>query len=127
MSRKKRTSAQRPEENRQFSLTQKWIVGLILTVTFLAFANSIWNGFAYDDTTQILQNESIRSYKYIPLILTKESWFWRIEQDKDPNKDVGPSTPYYRPLVMIYLMVGWSLFKETAAGYHMMNILLHLI
>jgi protein O-mannosyl-transferase len=109
------------------AISQNWIIGLILGLTFLAFANSIENGFAYDDRTQILQNESIRSFSNIPLVLTRESWFWRVLQDKDPNKEEGPTTPYYRPLAMIYLMIGWSLFHLSPAGWHLMNILVHMI
>ena len=151
MSRKKRTRAQnkqhpdttpapqsrgvnRPDSRNthrpaasNLSMPQNWVIGLILVVTFLAFANTVSNGFVYDDTTQILQNESIRSFSNIPLVITKESWFWRVVQDKDPNKEAGPTTPYYRPLVMIYLMVGWRLFGDSPAGWHMLNILLHLV
>jgi tetratricopeptide (TPR) repeat protein len=138
MSRKTRTRTQNKQQpaayhvNKQpdasrYTLSRNWIIGLILAATFAVFANSINNKFAYDDTTQILQNESIRSFSNIPLILTKESWFWRVEQDKDPNKEAGPTTPYYRPLVMIYLMIGWNLFETWTPGWHVLSILLHLI
>jgi protein O-mannosyl-transferase len=109
------------------SLPRNWIIGLILFATFIAFANTIENGFAYDDTTQILGNETIRSFSNIPLALTREVWFWRVLQDKDPNKESGPTTPYYRPLFTIYLMIGWFLFGDSSpAGWHLVNILMHL-
>lgn len=135
MGRKKRalaTAKQEAEIKRQPAaltqqLTHNWIIGLILVVTFLAFANSIPNGFAYDDTTQILQNETIRSFSNIPTALTKEVWFWRVIQDKDPNKESGPSTPYYRPLFTIYLMIGWFMFGTWAPGWHLINVLMHLL
>jgi protein O-mannosyl-transferase len=110
-----------------FSLPRNWIIGLILAVTFAAFANTIDHGFAYDDTTQILGNEAIRSFSNIPLALTREVWFWRVLQDKDPNKEYGPTTPYYRPLFTIYLMAGWALFGDSAPGWHLINILMHLL
>lgn len=137
MSRKKRT---RPTANQQetvkakkqtaastLSLTRNWIIGLILAVTFAAFLNAITNGFAYDDTTQILGNETIRSFSNLPLAFTKEVWFWRVLQDKDPNKEYGPTTPYYRPLFTVYLMTGWALFGDQAPGWHLMNVLMHLL
>src|SRR5262249_24138714 len=59
--------------------------------------------------------------------LTKEVWFWRAAQDKDPNEMNKPSMPYYRPIFTIYLMIGWHLFGATAFGWHFANILMHLI
>ena len=111
----------------QLQASHKWILGLVLTVTFLAFANSIFNGFAYDDDTQILNNQIIRSFANFPSALTKEVWFWRVAQDKDPNKDAGPSTPYYRPIFTIYLMTGWFFFGTSAASWHLINVLMHVL
>ncbi|HVG21714.1 MAG TPA: tetratricopeptide repeat protein [Blastocatellia bacterium] len=109
------------------NLPRNWIIGLILAVTFVAFANTIANDFAYDDTTQILGNETIRSFSNIPLAFTREVWFWRVLQDKDPNKEYGPTTPYYRPLFTVYLMTGWALFGDWAPGWHLVNVLMHLL
>jgi protein O-mannosyl-transferase len=134
MSKKKRTRSQaspevaRPQAaQQQFHLSHKWVLGLILAVTFLAFANTIGNKFAYDDTTQILRNDTIRSFANLPTALTKEVWFWRVMQDRDPNKEAGPTTPYYRPLFTLYLMVGWFLFGTWAAGWHFINVMMHLL
>src|ERR1051325_7138834 len=108
-------------------LSANWIIGLILAVTFIAFINTLDHGFAYDDTEQILRNETIRSFKNLPTALTTEVWFWRQLQDKDPNKEAGPSTPYYRPMFTIYLMVNWYLFGTWAPGWHLINLLMHLL
>jgi protein O-mannosyl-transferase len=110
-----------------FVWSRNFILGIILSVTFLAFANTIWNGFAYDDTTQILQNQLIRSWSNLPDALTKEVWFWRVLQDKDPNKQMGPTTPYYRPVFIVYLMAGWWLFEDSPAPWHIANIIMHLL
>lgn len=135
MSRKKRALAkvkQQPEIKKPvaasgINLSHNWVIGLILVSTFLVFANTINHGFAYDDTTQILQNETIRSFSNISTAFTKEVWFWRQMQDKDPNENAGPTTPYYRPLFTIYLMTGWSLFGDQAPGWHLINVLMHLL
>ncbi len=104
-----------------------WVLGLILAATFLAFSNTLFNQFAYDDTTQILQNQLIRSFSNIGDALTKEVWFWRAAQDKDPNQADKPSTPYYRPVFTVYLMIGWQLFGTNPFGWHLANILMHLL
>jgi len=112
---------------REFAIPRNWIVGLILGVTFLAFSNSLSNGFAYDDTTQILGNQFIRDLKNIPKALVTETWYWRVQQDQDPNKQEKPSTPYYRPIFIIYLMLMWKLFAASASGWHVFNLVLHLL
>ena len=119
-------SADSTKQPLAFTWSRNWILSIILSATFLAFANSIFNGFAYDDTTQILQNQLIRSWSNLPAALTKEVWFWRVLQDKDPNKQMGPTTPYYRPVFIVYLMVGWQMFGTQAALWHLGNILMHL-
>jgi Tfp pilus assembly protein PilF len=108
-------------------LSANWIIGLILAMTFMAFINTLDHGFAYDDTEQILKNETIRSFANLPTALTTEVWFWRQLQDKDPNKESGPTTPYYRPMFTVYLMVNWALFGTWAPGWHLINLLMHLL
>jgi protein O-mannosyl-transferase len=110
-----------------FAWSRNLILSIILSVTFLAFANTVWNDFAYDDTTQILQNQLIRSWSNLPDALTKEVWFWRVLQDKDPNKQLGPTTPYYRPVFIVYLMAGWTVFGTSPAPWHIANIIMHLL
>ena len=59
----------------------------ILFFTMISFTTALTNDFAYDDGTQILQNEFIRSLSNVPKAMVTEAWFWRQQQDKDPNKD----------------------------------------
>jgi tetratricopeptide (TPR) repeat protein len=111
-----------------FHFSRKWVIGLILAITFLGFANSINNLFAYDDQTQILGNELIRDFSNFSTAFTKEVWFFRALQDRDPNQQENrPTTPYYRPIFTVYLMVGWHLFGEWPQYWHLANILMHLI
>ena len=130
MSKKNRTRAKKvesPTPTTTMTVPRNWVVGLILVVTFLAFSNSLSNGFAYDDTTQILGNQFIRELNNIPKALVTETWFWRVEQDQDPNKQEKPTTPYYRPVFIIYLMLMWKLFGASASGWHVFNLILHLL
>ncbi len=110
-----------------FNWSRNWVLGGILVLTFIAFFNTLSNDFAYDDTTQILQNELIRSWSNLPDALTREVWFWRAAQEKDPNQEAGPTTPYYRPVFIVYLMMGWHLFGDHPFGWHLLNILMHLL
>ena len=116
-------------------------IGAILALTFVVFYNSMDNGFAYDDRTQVLQNHVLRSFSNLPTALTKEVWFWRVLQDEDPSKQEGPTTPYYRPVFTIFQMACWSLFPAVVEGtgvdnamkeqnawwWHLINVLTHLL
>ncbi|HEU4391349.1 MAG TPA: hypothetical protein VFV34_26355 [Blastocatellia bacterium] len=103
------------------------VLGLLLVLTFLVFANSIFvNGFAYDDNTHILRNELIRDVRNIPTLLTTETWFWRYKQDKDPNKQAGPTTPYYRPVFNLVLLLEWQLWRDRSTGWHFISVLMHI-
>jgi tetratricopeptide (TPR) repeat protein len=128
MSKKKRASRNKPAVTSPLPpmKPRNWVIGLILALTFLAFSNSILNDFAYDDTTQILGNVFIRDLRNLPKALVTEAWYWRVEQDKDPNKQDKPTTPYYRPIFTVYLMIVWKLFGAWAPGWHLLNVILHM-
>lgn len=134
MSKKKRTNPKTAERPiKAPTIRRTWILGLILGVTFLTFANTLENGFAYDDQTFILQNQLIQSSSLgeavskLPVVFTKELWFYRVMQDKDPNKETGPTTPYYRPTFSTFHMICWLLFQAKPGGWHLMNVLVHLL
>src|SRR5262245_40408190 len=91
------TETRGPEERPvdRLGITPTLASWLLVACTFLVFGNSILvNGFAYDDNTHILKNQLIRDIKNVPTILLTETWFWRYQQDKDPDKQSGPTTPY---------------------------------
>jgi len=134
MARKRRARKTEPQavarpktRNAGFTWSRNLVIGVVLGVTFLAFGNSLFNGFAYDDNTQILESELIRSFSNLPKALVTDVWFWRVEQDKDPTKQAGPSTPYYRPVFIVYLMVGWHMFGASPFGWHLASILMHML
>src|SRR5215831_20039027 len=115
---KNRGKAPEPISAPSGDTSRHWVIGLILAVTFFAFLNSAWNRFAYDDNTQILKNKFILDFHNLPKALVTEAWFWRVEQDKDPIKQQGPTTPYYRPVFTVYLMLGAALFEDREQLLH---------
>src|SRR5437867_6827307 len=129
MSRKKRTRQKKVETSPVPARTARrnWLLGLILGLTFLAFSNCIRNGFAYDDETQILGNTFIRDLGNLPKALVTETWYWRVQQDQDPNKQDKPSTPYSGPISTVYLMIVWKLSGAWAPGWHVLNIIVHML
>ncbi len=122
-----RTKKERRHAVSESHTTRRWVIGIILGITFLAFSNSVFNQFAYDDNTFILENKLVRNFSNIPTVFTKELWFYRVLQDKDPNKDTGPTSAYYRPVFAVYQMVCWWMFEDHPFGWHVANILVHLL
>jgi len=129
MGKKKRTRTRRDEPSATSSreLSRRWIIGIVLGLTALVFANCIPNDFAYDDQTQILGNDFIRDLRNLPKALVTETWYWRVQHDQDPNTQAKPSTPYYRPIFTIYMMILWKLFGAWPLGWHFFNIIVHVL
>jgi tetratricopeptide (TPR) repeat protein len=129
MRKKKRASApnDQPKTQSAFASPRAWALALVLAASFAAFANSLANGFAFDDQSQILNNQFIRDFKNLPTAFTTEVWFRQTARDQDPNEQAGPNTPYYRPLFTLYLMIGWGLFQDQPAGWHLFSVLMHLL
>jgi protein O-mannosyl-transferase len=144
MSKKKRTRRENNQSPRsehesvsdRSGVMRNLTIGAIMAISFLVFFNSLRNGYAYDDRTQILQNHVLRDFSNLPTALTKELWFWRVLQDQDPSMQAGPTTPYYRPMFTVFLMVCYHLFPATVEGtaieqnaswWHLMSILVHLL
>lgn len=124
MGKRRRKEDEKPGES---GSARTFVISVILAATFLTFANGLINGFAYDDRTQILRNDLIRSFANVPTAMHTEVWFWRVQQNKELLSEDKPTTPYYRPAFMIYLMAGWALFRDWAPGWHFASVLLHLL
>lgn len=89
------------------------IAALILFI-FTVYFNSLFNGFVYDDNTQILGNRWITDLRHIPEILTSSATGF---QNQPANT--------YRPGLHLALMAEYNLFGFSAWGYHLISIIIH--
>jgi protein O-mannosyl-transferase len=91
-------------------------------LALLTSINTLWNGFAFDDTQQILRNESIRRFDNLPLIFTNSVWSF------NPDSLLAAAVDsYYRPLFMALFTFNYSIFGITAWGWHLVNALIHAV
>ena len=90
-----------------------WILLLVICAT-VPYANSLWNGFVYDDTSQILQNPYIRSFRYLRQIFGTAVWSF-----------TGVPSRYYRPVMTFGYLLCYKVFGLSPAGFHLVNIGLH--
>ncbi len=92
--------------------------GLLALFTLLAFANSLTNGFAFDDESIIVQNRVIKSLTHFPVLFTSDYW----------ASTLGPGFGgnIYRPLVLLSFALNYAVSGLNPFGYHLINLLLHL-
>lgn len=95
---------------------QKRYIGIIILslMVFAAYGNSLSGGFIWDDEVLIVNNRLLEDFKYIPEVFKSE-----LHPDT--------STNYYRPLETISFLADYSVYKLNPFGYHLTNILLHLL
>ncbi len=89
---------------------------IIIAVTVAVFANSLGNGFVYDDKHFITKNDSIRNLGNIPSFFTSLKSF-----------STKGEFYIYRPLSTITYALDYSLFKLNPCGYHVSSVLWHII
>jgi hypothetical protein len=87
------------------------LLGCVLLLAFLAYANALANGFVYDDHSQIEQNPYVHSFRGIAKIFTMSQ----------------PSGNYYRPLMNLGFLASFKLFGASPYGFHLINVLLHCV
>ena len=90
----------------------------ILILAFAVYANTILNGFVYDDHDQVEQNPYVHSVHYIGRILTTTVWSFQGSEGR---------TNYYRPLMTLTYLLCNQLFQSLPYGFHLLNILLNCV
>jgi protein O-mannosyl-transferase len=92
------------------------LVGSLLLITLVCYANILANGFVYDDIQQILDNPYVKSWRYLPEIFTTTVWSF-----------VGQAgtTNYYRPLMTLSFLLLWKTFGPLAFGFHLFSMVVH--
>ncbi len=87
-----------------------WIVGACL----LVYANSLQNGFHYDDEHSVQNNIHIRDLSNIGRFFSDPATF-SVDHDKG----------MYRPLLLVSYALNYAVGGYEVGGYHLVNIALH--
>jgi len=83
----------------------------VAALAFLAYANSLSNGFVYDDTWIIVKNAAVRDLSDLRAIFASSYW---------PEKN-----NLYRPLVIFSYALNYAIAGLSPFHYHLVNVLLH--
>jgi hypothetical protein len=86
---------------------------LVFFFSVAAYANSLGNGFAYDDEKIVRENQ----------VVTAGDWAEALGRPWWPYSSEG--TGLYRPLTSGALAAQWALFDGASFGFHVNNVLLH--
>src|SRR5215475_4680301 len=104
-----------------FSLHEKKrrsLVGMMLLLAFLLYANTLLHGFVYDDHFQIEGNPYVHSFRYVDRIFTTTVWSFQGTEGQ---------TNYYRPLMTFGYLLCDRIFQSSPLGFHLVNLLLSCV
>jgi Tfp pilus assembly protein PilF len=85
-------------------------------LALLPYANTLQNGFVYDDNHEVVTNPYIRSFHHVGDIFST-----RILQ----HLGARGATNYYRPISIFGFLICYQLFGLLPYGFHLANLLLH--
>ncbi|MGB7726449.1 MAG: tetratricopeptide repeat protein [Candidatus Acidiferrum sp.] len=90
-------------------MNEKKRITLLLAVTVLVYANTLFNGFTMDDDPYILHNTAVTSPSWHGFFL--------------PNQ----VTNLFRPITIGSFALNWAIGGDHPFGYHLVNVLLNAI
>ena len=99
-----------PRAPKQKKITNaRWMVALILVITFLAYIPVLHAGFvSWDDGEYVLQNTFLKNSDLKSLLTT-------------------PMQGNIHPLTMFTLFINYLISRDNAWSYHLLNLIFHLI
>lgn len=101
------------------SPTQRWLqLALVCVCAALAFANTLANGFVWDDVLLVQSNPWLEGPQHLGDIFGSHFWGFASRADLSRN--------YYRPLVHVTLLLCRAAFGLQPWGYHLVMLLGHM-
>lgn len=94
--------------------SKKYLPCLLILWAALVYINTLTNGFVFDDEVTIVNNVLIKSPANITKLFSYEYFTLSGEAS-------------YRPLVTFTYMIDYAVWGLTPAGYHLTNLLLHIL
>ncbi len=95
-------------------LTTRKAICFIAVIGIIVYFNSLFNGFAWDDRPQILENDLTHSLSNIPKLFLGSTF-------------PGGIGAYYRPFLSVSFTVIYSLFGAQPFFFHILQITIHIL
>ncbi len=97
---------------------KRWLSAMgVLLVALAVYANTLWNGFVYDDLQNIVQNYWIKNPVSVAEMFGSHMGGFNPEF----------ATSYYRPLIHVAHLLVYHLAGLSPAAFHLLNALLHAV
>jgi protein O-mannosyl-transferase len=90
----------------------------VLALTFLAYVTTLQFKFVYDDGSQIVGNQLIEHWRYLPHYFNIQVW-----AHVNPHQ----AGNYYRPIFMVWMLLNEKLFGDQPFGWHLTTVLMHVL
>src|SRR5271169_319217 len=100
------------------SISTEWLLALLLLLAILPYANTLQNGFVYDDNNEVLTNPYIRSFSHVGEIFSTRIL---------AHLGSRGATNYYRPISIFGFLICYKMFGLLPYGFHLANLLLHAL
>jgi tetratricopeptide (TPR) repeat protein len=91
-----------------------------MLLTLMTYFNATQGSFVYDDEFQIVKNPQIKPGGDIWQAVTSDVWSFRVGAGE-------PRSNYWRPVFIAFLTLNYRLFGLEATGWHVVNILIHML
>ncbi len=89
---------------------------LLFAFACVVYIAATGHGFVVDDHLLLVENPYVKSFHYLGQIFSKDFWSFR---------GLGGNSNFYRPLVMLTLLLEYAVFGFRPAWYHLVNVLLN--
>jgi hypothetical protein len=96
---------------------ETFLISAVLALTALAYASTLRFDFTLDDSWQIVNNQWVQSWRFVPGYFYGHVW---------PHLGSNPPQNYYRPLNFVWFQIVHTFFGLNSAGWHAAAILLHV-
>jgi len=91
---------------------------VVLSLTAIAYISTLQFQFVYDDGAQIVGNQLIEQWRFVPYYFHMQVWA-HINPHQAGN--------YYRPIFMIWMRLNQALFGFNPMGWHFTTLLMHVL
>ena len=102
-------------------------IALIVFVVFCVYASSLANSFIWDDLLVVVHCDFIKSFRNLPLVFTPQYLTDPATLGDLAKGGYGSGEISYRPVVTISYFVDYFLWKLNPFGYHLTNLILHIL
>ncbi|XP_018107867.1 protein O-mannosyl-transferase TMTC3 isoform X2 [Xenopus laevis] len=94
-------------------------IGILSSVIFLCYWNSLFCGFVFDDVSAILDNKDLHPSTPLKKLFQDDFWGTPMSEERSHKS--------YRPLTVLTFRLNYLFSELNAVSYHFLNVVLHAV